>query len=68
MTDALTPELYEHFATIDGIISRSGGYLSHLSILARESGLPIVVLRNHQKLTLGGEYTIDGASGEVREV
>ncbi len=67
LTDALTPELYEHFATIDGIISRSGGYLSHLSILARESGLPIVVLRNHQKLTLGAEYEIDGASGEVKE-
>ena len=67
VTDTLTPDLYELFAEIDGIISYSGGYLSHLSILAREAWIPIVVLGNHPKLTLGGEYAIDGTSGEVRE-
>ena len=36
-TEYLSPDLYQYFSQIDGIISKNGGLLSHLSILARES-------------------------------
>lgn len=38
----LTPALTRHFPYITGIITASGGILSHLAIMAREHGLPVI--------------------------
>jgi phosphohistidine swiveling domain-containing protein len=42
-TEQLSPDLAVHLPHISGIISRRGGYLSHLSILAREAKIPVLV-------------------------
>lgn len=41
-TEILTPNLTEYFDQIEGIVTREGGLLSHLAIVAREQGLPVV--------------------------
>lgn len=40
---SLTPDLTEYFDKVKGIISEQGGLLSHLAIMAREKGLPVMV-------------------------
>ena len=42
-TEMLSPELVKYFDRISGIVSRNGGLLSHLSIIAREMKIPAVV-------------------------
>lgn len=38
----LTPDLTKYFDRVEGIVSEKGGLLSHLAIVAREKGLPVV--------------------------
>jgi phosphohistidine swiveling domain-containing protein len=42
-TDVLDPDIVPYFSKIAGIISREGSVLSHLAIMAREYGIPVVV-------------------------
>jgi phosphohistidine swiveling domain-containing protein len=39
--DELYPEIFEHFHNLNGIICEGGALTSHLSILARECGMPL---------------------------
>lgn len=66
-TEFLSPDLYTYFAQIDGIISSNGGILSHLSILARESWLPVVIVWDRAKILLWEVYRIDGGCGEIEK-
>jgi phosphoenolpyruvate synthase/pyruvate phosphate dikinase/NAD(P)-dependent dehydrogenase (short-subunit alcohol dehydrogenase family) len=54
------------FLQAGGVISESGGMLSHSSIIAREYGIPAVVsVPNATQLPDGAMVTVDGFLGEV---
>jgi len=65
LTQVLSPELTEHFDKIKGIVSEQGGFLSHLSIIARERGLPVITGVPIAKLTPGTKVEINGETGEL---
>lgn len=55
------------FLVISGIITETGGVLSHAACLAREYGLPAVqVDRAMKRIPNGATITVDGDTGEVR--
>jgi phosphohistidine swiveling domain-containing protein len=56
--DALTPDLTQFFGHIEGIVCCRGGLLSHLAIVAREAGLPVVV-DSHADRFLGKKIYLD---------
>ncbi|MBI2638898.1 hypothetical protein HYW83_04895 [Candidatus Peregrinibacteria bacterium] len=66
-TKILSPDLTKYFGDIKGIVSESGGLLSHLAIMAREKGIPVVVNFDlfHAKIKLGDFIEIDGETGSV---
>ncbi len=67
LADRLSPELAEHFSTIRGVIAREGGVLSHLAIVARERGIPVVIERRPDQLpSIGDIVEIDGRTGSIR--
>ncbi|MBU4347808.1 hypothetical protein L6249_00205 [Candidatus Parcubacteria bacterium] len=47
---AITPDLVIYFNSIKALISEIGSALSHGSILAREYGLPTIILENATQL------------------
>jgi len=54
------------FTKVGGIISESGGMLSHSAIIARELNIPAVVaVRNAMKIEEGATLLLDGDLGEV---
>jgi pyruvate,water dikinase len=54
------------FLKAGGVVSESGGMLSHSSIIAREFGIPAVVsISNATRLLDGEMVTVDGYQGEV---
>lgn len=42
VTTLLSPDLVQYFPRLKGIVSEEGGLLSHLAIMAREYGLPVI--------------------------
>ncbi len=66
-TKMLTPDLTQYFDKIIGIVSEEGGLLSHLAIMAREHGIPVIVGFNLQKsgIHLSDTITIDGGEGTI---
>lgn len=64
---SLRPGLGPLLPKLSGIVSETGSVLSHLAILARESGVATVV--GHagalEELAEGATVTVDGQSGEV---
>lgn len=42
-TRYLSPDIVAYFDRIDGIISENGGALSHLALVGRERGIPIII-------------------------
>lgn len=55
------------FLVISGIVTETGGVLSHAACLAREYGLPAVQVGNAlRRIPNGATITVDGDSGEVR--
>lgn len=68
-TKTLSPDLTEYFPHIKGIISEQGGLLSHLAIMARESGIPVIVNVDLSKadFKLGDTITIDGSEGTIQK-
>lgn len=63
-TKILSPDLTKYFDQIAGIISEQGGMLSHLSIMARERGIPVVV-GFKGRIEIGKLIKIDGGKGEI---
>ena len=67
--DALQPELTHYFPDIQGILSKNGGMLSHLAIVAREQGLPVIVGVDlaQQKINLGDQVEMNGKTGRIKK-
>jgi len=63
----LVPSLTQYLSDVEGIISENGGLLSHFSIIARESHLPVIVNVPVSELKLGSLVSIDGTTGEIME-
>ena len=49
---------------VEGVISATGGMLSHFAIIAREMGLPVIVGADLSKIP-EGEIGMDGGTGEI---
>jgi pyruvate,water dikinase len=66
----LSPTLAPSLVGLAGLVSETGSELSHLAILAREAGVPIVVGMPDAvgRLPEGADVLVDGVSGEVRVV
>jgi len=66
-TKLLTPDLAVHLGRIKGIVSERGSALSHLAILAREKGMPVVanVHLEAKGIKIGDKVAIDGSAGTV---
>jgi pyruvate,water dikinase len=62
-----SPPWTPYFAVVRGIVTNSGGVLSHAAIEAREYGIPAVVgtLRATDLIPDGATVTLDGAAGTV---
>ncbi len=65
LVDTLDPKLTMYFDRIAGIISKQGGILSHLAIVAREYRIPVVVAPQ-KTLRVGERVRIDGAQGTIQ--
>jgi pyruvate,water dikinase len=63
-----TPAWTPLFASIAGLVTESGGILSHAAVVAREYRLPAVVGTEVATRVIpdGATVRVDGASGEVR--
>ena len=62
----MSPDLVRYFDDIIGIVSSSGGMLSHLAIIARERKLPVVVnFELNKNIRIGSTIEIDGESGRI---
>jgi phosphohistidine swiveling domain-containing protein len=66
-TKVLSPDLAGYLPKVAAVISESGGLLSHLAILAREQGIPVVVGCSLPRggVAIGEVVTVDGAAGTV---
>lgn len=64
---ALSPDLGGRLGSVAGIVAESGSTLSHLAILAREQGVPVVVSCPGavDRFAAGTRLTIDGSDGTV---
>jgi rifampicin phosphotransferase len=52
---------------LHGLVAESGSVLSHLAILARESGVPVVVGAHDavNRFPVGTVVSVDGGTGDV---
>jgi phosphohistidine swiveling domain-containing protein len=68
VTPTTSPPWTPLFATAGGIVTDTGGALSHCAIVAREYGIPAVVGATGATLTIkdGDEIEVDGDTGKVR--
>lgn len=66
-TKILSPDLTQYFPQIVGIVSETGGTLSHLAIIAREQKIPVIVNFELSKsnIELGQKVVIDGEKGKI---
>jgi pyruvate,water dikinase len=67
VTTTLAPDLGPILPRLSGVVAETGSVLSHLAILAREFGVPIVVGFTGATTTFGSGVivTVDGGSGDV---
>jgi pyruvate,water dikinase len=67
VTEHLTPDLASVLGHIVGLVAESGSALSHLAILARESGVATVAALDgaRRRLPVGSHVVVDGHTGEV---
>ena len=67
VTTILTPGLGPLLSRLNGIVAETGSVLSHLAILARESGVATVVGYSSatQELVEGDVVTVNGETGQV---
>jgi pyruvate,water dikinase len=63
----LDPSLARHLPGLAGLVAETGSALSHLAILARESGVPTVVgvADARRRFPEGALVTVDGTTGAV---
>jgi pyruvate,water dikinase len=63
----LSPDLAPLLPRLHGLVAETGSVLSHLAILAREAGVPVVVGVQDalERFPVGSAVTVDGGSGEV---
>ena len=63
----LSPELAPLLPRLHGLVAESGSVLSHLAILARESGVPVVVGLHDavNQFAVGTIVSVDGGTGDV---
>ena len=63
----LEPQLAPLLPRLGGLVAETGSPLSHLAILAREMGVPVVVgvADACTRFPSGAEVVVDGATGEV---
>jgi pyruvate,water dikinase len=56
------------FPLLGGLVTETGGVLSHGALLAREYGIPAVMgVRNAtRRFSTGMEATVDGSTGRVK--
>ena len=68
VTESTSPSWTPVFATIAGVVTDSGGILSHCAIVAREYGVPAVVGAGTATTTIrdGQTIEVDGDRGVVR--
>jgi pyruvate,water dikinase len=68
VTRAATPEWTPSFAIAAGLVTDTGGPLSHSSIIAREFGIPAVmgVTSATERILEGQFITVDGGQGLIR--
>ena len=63
---AITPDLVIYFNGIKALISETGSSLSHGSILAREYGLPTIIIEDAARIFKNGHLIkVNAYSGEV---
>ena len=63
-SELLEPRLHRYFPHIKGILADRGGLLSHLAILARESGVPVWVnFRPNAEIPLGSKIQVSNTGG-----
>jgi phosphohistidine swiveling domain-containing protein len=69
-TDLLSPDLTKYFSQIVGIVSSAGSMLSHIAVVGREKGLPIVVGFSlaGSSIQIGDRIKINGGRGEIVKV
>lgn len=69
-TQILSPDLTQYFSKIEGIVSESGGLLSHLAIMAREKGIPIIVNFDlkHSAIQLGDQIEINADEEKILKI
>ncbi len=69
-TETLSPDLTKYFNKISGIVSRNGGVLSHLAIIAREKNIPVIVgfSLSSSNFKLGDLVEINGDNNEVKVI
>ncbi|HSI20594.1 MAG TPA: PEP/pyruvate-binding domain-containing protein [Verrucomicrobiae bacterium] len=65
VTALLTPDIVDLFPHISGIIAETGGLLSHLAIMAREAGIPVVSNVRNSTRFIGKKVTVNGSDGTV---
>ncbi len=70
VVDHLDPRLAGIVPRLAGLVAETGNPLSHLAILAREHGVPVVVGLAHATTTLsaGDQVVVDGQTGRVEVV
>jgi pyruvate,water dikinase len=63
----LDPSLAPHLGRLGGLVAETGSVLSHLAILARESGVPTVVGVDDalRRFPPGSTVLVDGTTGTV---
>lgn len=66
----LDPDLAVHLPRLAGLVAETGSPLSHLAILARELGVPVVVgvPAATQLFPAGTRVQVDGTSGEIHRL
>lgn len=62
-TQSITPDLIEIFPKVSAIITRHGGTLSHLAILAREQGIPVI--QTKKKIKIGSSVCWSHSNGLI---
>ncbi|MEZ6102875.1 MAG: PEP-utilizing enzyme [Pirellulaceae bacterium] len=66
VSQSLETSLLSHLPTVAGVIAEYGGMLSHVAVVARQLGVPVVRLAHAQRLLPEGTIVhIDGASGHI---
>ena len=67
VTRTLDPRLAGWLPGLGAVVCETGSVLSHLSIMAREYGVPTVVGVHDavERFPVGSELVVDGTTGEV---